>query len=299
MEKYLSQCVESVLAQSYQNFEILLIDDGSTDNSRVLANDYARRYPDIFAYIKWENKGLGGVRNTGLENVDTDYVFFFDGDDFMGNRAIESINQFINNLSEDVEGIFFNPVIFDWDAPSYQEWHDKSVLKKIFDGITIVNVKENPLLFETQASVCRSIWKTKFLKSIDLNFLEHRWEDVPPYFYIKYKANKTTFLDYDGAHFYRTNNDKQITVQVGKSRLHLKFILDIVKDYMNNDNWTLKEKRGVLSFLSNYFFWFLKVIEKTYRDELVEILHSFLRSFKRNIFTIFKGTQRFAFAINL
>lgn len=59
VEKYLIRCTESLLAQTYKDFEIILIDDGSTDSSGSIADRYGEKYPDIFRVVHQENKGLG------------------------------------------------------------------------------------------------------------------------------------------------------------------------------------------------------------------------------------------------
>ena len=64
VENYLAHCLESLKRQTYKDFKILLIDDGSTDNSSKIAKDFADSNPNV-EYVRQENKGLGGARNTG------------------------------------------------------------------------------------------------------------------------------------------------------------------------------------------------------------------------------------------
>ena len=81
VEKYLSICIESLLSQTYKNFEILLIDDGSPDNCPVLCDEWAKRDERIRALHK-TNGGLSDARNYGLERAQGDYIIFVDSDDF-------------------------------------------------------------------------------------------------------------------------------------------------------------------------------------------------------------------------
>lgn len=84
VEKYLSRCVESILNQTYQNIEILLIDDDSPDNCPQICDAYAKDYPNIKS-IHLKNSGIGvsDARNTGLNNAKGDYIAFVDSDDYI------------------------------------------------------------------------------------------------------------------------------------------------------------------------------------------------------------------------
>lgn len=81
VEPYLSQCVDSLINQTYPHLEIILIDDGSPDNCGRICDDYAAKDNRI-KVIHQENQGLSAARNTGLSNVSGDYVMFIDGDDW-------------------------------------------------------------------------------------------------------------------------------------------------------------------------------------------------------------------------
>lgn len=86
----LHRSVESILKQSYQNFELLLIDDGSTDNSYALCLDYTKIDPRIRVYHK-ENGGVSSARNMGLMNCCGDYIYFLDSDDIASPHALEKL----------------------------------------------------------------------------------------------------------------------------------------------------------------------------------------------------------------
>ena len=87
-ENWLRECVESVLSQTYQNLEILLIDDGSTDSSSILCDSYAQTYEQVKVYHQI-NQGLSAARNTGLDMATGSYIFFLDSDDFLETDALE------------------------------------------------------------------------------------------------------------------------------------------------------------------------------------------------------------------
>lgn len=106
-ENYLHKLVESVLQQTYKDYELILVDDGSTDGSYALMKQYAKRYDQIKAYTK-ENTGPGMTRKFGFEKATGDLLFFVDSDDWITNSTVleEIHNTFIKNSTVDV--LFFD-----------------------------------------------------------------------------------------------------------------------------------------------------------------------------------------------
>lgn len=97
VEDYLSQCVESILQQTYTPLEIILIDDGSIDSSGNICDDLSKKDKRI-KVIHQKNKGLSGARNTGIEHSNGEYISFIDSDDFVEPDFIEFLyNNLINN----------------------------------------------------------------------------------------------------------------------------------------------------------------------------------------------------------
>lgn len=90
VERYLRECLESILAQTYNELEVILVDDGSTDGSGKICDEYAEKY-DHFSVIYKKNEGLGMARNTGLEHMRGDYVTFVDSDDYIEPTCIQTL----------------------------------------------------------------------------------------------------------------------------------------------------------------------------------------------------------------
>ena len=83
VEQYIDRCIQSLIDQTYENIEILLIDDCSPDKSLEIAQNYAHNDPRIKILRYEKNRGLGGARNYGLEIATGKYVLFVDSDDFI------------------------------------------------------------------------------------------------------------------------------------------------------------------------------------------------------------------------
>ena len=100
-EKYLSRAIESVLRQEFDDFEIIIVDDGSTDSSRFIADNYSL-YNDNITVIHKENEGLGFARNTGLKCANGDYILFLDSDDYIDKNTLKRIYCVAKNTNADI-----------------------------------------------------------------------------------------------------------------------------------------------------------------------------------------------------
>ena len=87
-EQYLKDCVDSIINQSYQNFELILVDDGSSDNSPKICDDYAAKDNRIIVIHK-SNNGVSAARKTGLDNASGDYIMYVDSDDWLDINTME------------------------------------------------------------------------------------------------------------------------------------------------------------------------------------------------------------------
>ena len=95
VEKYLAKCLDSILAQTYSDFEIIVVNDGSPDNSQQIIDEYAKNYPDkIKPFIK-ANGGLSDARNFGVEKASGEYLLFVDSDDYIAEKLLENLHKVI------------------------------------------------------------------------------------------------------------------------------------------------------------------------------------------------------------
>ena len=100
-EDYLPQCLDSIINQSYTNFEVLLINDGSTDSSGIICQEYAER-DSRFRYIEKENGGVSSARNLGLERSEGAYITFIDSDDWVEFNYLEVLYNALRENNADV-----------------------------------------------------------------------------------------------------------------------------------------------------------------------------------------------------
>jgi len=91
VEKYLAKCLDSLINQTHENIEILVVNDGSTDCSEDIIRDYAQRYPGKIKAFQKENGGLGDARNFGIDRATGDYIGFVDSDDYVHSAMFEEM----------------------------------------------------------------------------------------------------------------------------------------------------------------------------------------------------------------
>lgn len=105
VEEYLRECIDSVLSQTYENYEIILVNDGSTDSSGKICDEYAEGYQHITVIHK-ENSGPSKTRNVGLEAAKGEYIYFLDSDDYIDKKTFEKL--LYVNKTEDADIVFFD-----------------------------------------------------------------------------------------------------------------------------------------------------------------------------------------------
>lgn len=114
VEQYLPRCIDSILAQTFTDFELLLIDDGSTDNSGKICDEYASKDSRIRVFHK-ENGGVSSARNLGLDNAEGEYILFIDGDDAISIDTLEK-NLSYTNYYKHVDLIEY-PAYYKYKSP--------------------------------------------------------------------------------------------------------------------------------------------------------------------------------------
>ena len=106
VERYLRRCVDSILHQTYQDLEVLLVDDGSTDASGAICDEYAAQEERVTA-VHQKNGGLSAARNAGLERAQGTYLCFVDSDDFLDSRMLETLCRDLQEQDADVAVVGF------------------------------------------------------------------------------------------------------------------------------------------------------------------------------------------------
>lgn len=214
VEKYLRHCIESIINQTYQELEIILIDDGSPDGSGVICEEYAKKDSRIKVVHK-QNEGLGFARNTGLEYVTGDYVCFVDSDDWLEKNAIESWLNAIESNNADMVMCNYQKINDNGELLyRYQITKEKLIFEEsdIIKNIFLPMIGRNSYEkedFTINMCVWTNIYSTHIIKDNHIRFLSEREylsEDIC--FNLEYLLHtKKVVMIPDNLYCYRFNPD--------------------------------------------------------------------------------------------
>ena len=166
VEKYLSHCLDSVLNQTFQDWEAICVDDGSADRSSIILDKYAERDGRV-KVLKQKNAGTASARNAGLKAAKGDYIFFLDSDDWLVPNALQTLSNHLNE--EDI--LCFSGCRYFESFKSFNQ-ADHLLPRHYKTGIEYYN--ENALLPRDFAFVCvvLRIYRRAFLLQNDLFFAD-------------------------------------------------------------------------------------------------------------------------------
>lgn len=207
-EKYLKTCLDSLVRGTLEDVEIILIDDCSTDNSLLILEEYAKKYPNIKVYHNEKNLGQGSSRNKGLDVAKGEYIGFVDSDDYISSTMYENMY----NIALDTKA----PLVITYIDYVY----DDSSLNKtpileenIFSFNPHDKDKKHVIPYETPSS-CTKLYKRELIG--DHRFMENTlFEDVEFTYFMMMKAEKITILPAVN-YYYRANNYNSISFKTYK-----------------------------------------------------------------------------------
>ncbi len=171
VKEYLEKCVASVAAQSYKDWEAILVDDGSTDGATgALCDALAQKYGARFRVIHQENGGLGAARNTGLEAAQGEYLAFLDSDDYIAPDMFEKLNMRIEQTRCDIYTFGF---VMDKNGNTDEVHMDVLPTDKPF------TLAKYPRLLMAMPNACNRIYRRSFFVDSGIRYPGRVWfEDI-------------------------------------------------------------------------------------------------------------------------
>ncbi|HEM5980954.1 TPA: glycosyltransferase family 2 protein [Streptococcus suis] len=226
VEKYLSQCLESIINQTYKNIEILLINDASTDNSKQICQHYSQLDSRIKLFNKPENRGVSDSRNWGIENCVGEYIIFIDSDDYIEYNFIEKLYEVsISEYADIVVGEYYRYIENQGNFLIHVHNIIKEELSK-HDCIDKIFLAHTDIF---NFPVAKLIKKNLFFNDFKVSFPTdiRVCEDQFVIYQLYLKSKKTMYYSLAG-YCYRTRTDGNLTSTLSDPES----IEDIVESYL-------------------------------------------------------------------
>lgn len=189
-EEFIGKAIESVLAQTFEDFELIIVNDGSTDSSKDIIDSFI---DDRIRIISQSNQGPGAARNNALKMAQGSYVMYLDSDDWFCPDALEVAYSEINKY--DADFTFFKMINYDGERYYENDWFELKTLQ-VFEN-KVFNPRETPgSIFDLSVGVCQKIYNRFFLERIDARFPEGIFfEDMPFFYYVFLKAERISIIN--------------------------------------------------------------------------------------------------------
>lgn len=275
VERFLAQCIESLVHQTVIKHKVIIVNDGATDSTGSIAKKYAEKYPTLIRYVEQNNKGLSAARNAGLALVDTPYVAFLDSDDWLMPNFVEVLDRRIHQYVEAPDLVYTLPVVYDMASNRFEKWMDKEIFLQVFnERECVINPQVKTIIYALEPNGCRKVYNVAFLKKMQFCFVEGtKWEDVEPHFQLLHEARHIIGEEKTGF-FYRINSGNQITASGGWDRLQMISVFRRTLHRALNEEWESITVSYILSMLLTFMKWSVDVSMKDVRIEFVEQMHS-------------------------
>ena len=259
VEKYIEKCLTSLVNQTLEEIEIILVNDGSKDESIKVAKDFEQKYPAKIRYYEKPNGGLGDARNFGIKFAKGEYIAFLDSDDYVEPTMYEEMYEMaIKEKSDMVECDFW------WEYPNK---------KKDDRGVEYKN--QNDMLLKARVVAWNKLIKKDiYEKHPEARFaVGLRYEDVEGFYKILPYINKVSFIRKPFIHYVQRNNS--ISNTQNKKNEEMFIVLDNVLNYYKEKNIYEKFEKELEYTYTRYLLCsslkrISKIQEKQIRKDLLE-----------------------------
>ena len=284
VEKYISSCLDSLLNQTKKEIEIIAIDDGSTDNTLNILNEYKKNNPSKIHVVSQENQGLSITRNNGIKLSTGKYILFVDGDDEIDINLLKNLWDKLEEFPYDV--IAFNVEVI---------YPNKKII--VNPGITsdIKNFNldsKKKFLTDMYCMACNKIYKKDLFKDNTLLFTPNTWfEDVLLMHKLIPNLTSLGYLDFPGYKYYQRENS--ITYTYSDKLKDINFVLEkILEYYKKNDLYSIYKSELEYIYVRYMFATYIKRLAKTknkqkFNDGILYSLNCVNKTFpnyKKNIY---------------
>ncbi len=248
VEKYIDKCIMSVLQQTYTNIEIYLVDDGSTDKSGSICDQYAKKDSRIIVIHK-ENGGLSSARNAALDVIHGEYITFVDSDDFVSDNYVAFLYEILQKESADVS-VCQMFEFFDETGLSDDNLHKTEIVNPM-------SSKEAITKFLLQKNLYASAWGKLYRKEIfeQIRYpVGYYYEDMAIIHKIFMLANRIAYSESQN-YYYRQRKDGIMRQKFNSKKLHRIIVAENIKADVLKVYPELEQILNVRCFLANIQTW--------------------------------------------
>ncbi len=300
VEKYIDKCLKSLVEQTIQDIEILIVNDGSKDNSEKIVEKYIKEYPSKIKYYEKKNGGLSSARNYGIEYATGEYIAFLDSDDFVEKEMYKEMYEIAKQENADmVECDFiwewsYGKKIFDKRKEYIKKCNNANKIEdkercniKKFDEVTI-DTERKKMMKKPRVVVWNKIYKREMLNKYKIRFSEGLiYEDLDFFYKILPHLNKISYINKYFVHYIQ-RKDSLSNTQTEKTEDIFK-ILDNIFDYYKKQNLFYKYERELKYMRRRILFGssmkrILKIKETQLRRKMIlkTVIYMLRLGYKRN-----------------
>lgn len=278
VEKYIDKCIQSVVAQSYKEIQIILVNDGSKDSSGEIIKKYAGQ-DDRIVFIDKENAGVANARNDGVKIAIGEYLMFVDSDDYIGSSYVEDmVKVAVKNASE--------LVISGYTLVR----EDEKKIKEIIPDSYVSGENE-----EWAYRICSTwgrLYRSSFWRKNKMRFEQEegaRAEDVPLAMYANVMANNICVVQ-NAEYFYRQHSSSAMHKDGGYFCFPYKAFAEIFEKVMNNSGTNSMEffLLGTLKLFAYFEFVIYRNAGIKEKKRLREYVHVLMKQSKVSVCSVWK-----------
>ena len=205
VEKYISKCLDSILNQSFEDFEVICINDGSTDNSLTILQEYKSKGIIV---IDKQNEGSGIARNVGVDIAKGEYLFFVDGDDWLEDNALEKMVKKADELNTDI--LIFGGLSY-YDEKGRKGGYSADKLPKIYLNKVFSAKDIRQDIFKFPSTAWTKLYRRDFWFKNNIRFQQIMvGQDQLPYFHSMITAERIALYP-ENLYCYRKNRKGAVT----------------------------------------------------------------------------------------
>lgn len=227
VEKYIEKCLNSLVNQTLEDIEIIVVNDGSPDNSQKIIDEFESKYPNKIKKIIKENGGQGSARNEGLKIATGEYIGYVDSDDYVKNNMYEKMYE--SAILNDSDIVIVGNYVLTEDG--------RIIKEEIFRcNRKLTSIEKNKEILFDNVGPCNKIYKTSFLKQLNMQFRCKKWyEDFDFIVKVLLSAKSISIIE-EPLYYYLLREGSTMNNSNVERNLEILEAMDEIIEFCRNNN---------------------------------------------------------------